>query len=92
MNAGREGQVFLGRSPVSDPGLANGGNYVREDKHLCLFLQKNKWLFYSEGADGCLSIALRMCFVLCLGKIIDRVAISMEHIFYSPPFIRCGDS
>lgn len=66
MKAGREGQVFLERSPGSDPGLVKGGNYVKEDKHLCLCLQKNKWLFYSEGGDGCLSIALRMCFCVVL--------------------------
>lgn len=65
MNAGREGQVFLGGSPVSYPGLAKGGNYVRKDKNLCLFLQENKWLFYS-GGDGCLSIVLRMCFCAVL--------------------------
>lgn len=52
---------------MNDPVLAKGGNYVREEKHLCLFLQENKWLFYSEGGDGCLSIALScMCFCVVL--------------------------
>lgn len=58
---------FSGENPVNDPVLAKGGNYVREEKHLCLFLQENKWLFYSEGGDGCLSIALScMCFCVVL--------------------------
>lgn len=52
MNVEMESQVFLGRSPVSDPVSAKGGNYAREDKHLCLFQQDNKWLFYSEEDMG----------------------------------------
>lgn len=38
---------------MSDPGSAKERNYVREDNHSCLFLQENKWLFCSEGGDGC---------------------------------------